>query len=79
MQILCCVLLIKNTLEQLLGKPAIELGSEMSQVVSSNPETATIKQEVGCESYEWGKGLMHYYRITCEVLDVLMLIVQDVT
>lgn len=51
----------------------------MSQVVSSNPEAATIKQEVGCESYEWGKGLVHYYRITCEVLDVLMLIVQDVT
>lgn len=73
------MLLIKNTLEQLLGKPAIELGSEMSQVVSSNPETATIKQEVGCESYEWGKGLVCYYRITCEVLDVLMLIVQDVT
>lgn len=73
------MLLIKNTLEQLLGKPAIELGSEMSQVVSSNPETATIKQEVGCESYEWGKGLVRYYRITCEVLDVLMLIVQDVT
>lgn len=51
-----------------VGKPAVELRSEMNQIGINNPDTAIIKPEFGMWAVagEKEKRLVLYCRTTCE-------------